>query len=109
LQLFDPEVKLAGIILNKVGSPAHAEWLVGSLKTAGCNVPVLGSIPQDLDVQVPEESIGTRTPGRLDAEYAGQIAAVSPQPAPHPAYLTREHEEHTLTRQSNGRHSNSIQ
>lgn len=75
-QLFDPEVKLAGIILNKVGSPAHAEWLVGSLKTAGCNVPVLGSIPQDLDVQVPEDSIGTRTPGRPDAEYANQIAEV---------------------------------
>jgi cobyrinic acid a,c-diamide synthase len=75
-QLFDPDVELAGIILNKVGSPAHAEWLEGSLKTAGCNVPVLGSIPQDLDVQVPEESIGTRTPGRPDAEYANQIAEV---------------------------------
>eukprot|EP00959_Pyramimonas_sp_CCMP1952_P129458 2707146-Pyramimonas_sp.AAC.1 len=46
IQLFDPDLNLAGIILNKVGSPAHAEWLIASLKAANCKVPVIGSIPQ---------------------------------------------------------------
>eukprot|EP00240_Pyramimonas_obovata_P013677 CAMPEP_0118936046 /NCGR_PEP_ID=MMETSP1169-20130426/15976_1 /TAXON_ID=36882 /ORGANISM="Pyramimonas obovata, Strain CCMP722" /LENGTH=260 /DNA_ID=CAMNT_0006879145 /DNA_START=370 /DNA_END=1149 /DNA_ORIENTATION=- len=78
-ELFDPDLNLAGIILNKVGSPAHAEWLIASLKAAKCKVPVIGSVPQNLGVAVPEDHhLGVTVPGPDDAqdEYIKRLAEI---------------------------------
>ena len=42
---FDPTVALAGVILNRVGSPGHETLLREALADGG--VPVLGSLPRD--------------------------------------------------------------
>ena len=50
---FDPDVNVAAVILNRVGSPAHAQLLRDAL-----DLPVLGTIPRDDAVQVPERHLG---------------------------------------------------
>ncbi len=53
---FDPEVDVAGVILNRVGSPWHATLLREALEPLG--VPVLGALPRDADVETPERHLG---------------------------------------------------
>ncbi|KAJ1629787.1 P-loop containing nucleoside triphosphate hydrolase protein, partial [Pavlovales sp. CCMP2436] len=46
---FDPEVRLAGVVFNKVGGASHSEWLQQAMASAPStrNVRVLGSMPKD--------------------------------------------------------------
>ncbi|HEY1510005.1 MAG TPA: cobyrinate a,c-diamide synthase, partial [Solirubrobacteraceae bacterium] len=53
---FDPDVGVAGVILNRVGSPAHAELLREALGPLG--IPVLGALPRDDGVAAPERHLG---------------------------------------------------
>jgi cobyrinic acid a,c-diamide synthase len=53
---FDPEVQVAGVILNRVGSPWHATLLREALDPLG--VPVLGALPRDAGVLTPERHLG---------------------------------------------------
>ncbi len=50
---FDPGVNVAAVILNRVGSPAHAQLLRDAL-----DLPVLGAIPRDDSLEVPERHLG---------------------------------------------------
>ncbi len=52
---FDPEVRVAGIILNQVGSPRHAELVRNSLPG---NIPIVGTIPRRKDIEVPSRHLG---------------------------------------------------
>ena len=53
----DPEVNLAGVILNNVGSPRHRQWVTEAIeKRAG--VPVLGALPKNADLRLPERHLG---------------------------------------------------
>jgi cobyrinic acid a,c-diamide synthase len=51
---FDPAVNVAGVILNRVGSEAHARILREALP----GVRVLGAIPRDAQLEVPERHLG---------------------------------------------------
>ncbi|MGI8846335.1 MAG: cobyrinate a,c-diamide synthase [Thermoleophilaceae bacterium] len=53
---FDPDVDVAGVILNRVGSPWHASLLRDALEPLG--VPVLGALPRESDVETPERHLG---------------------------------------------------
>jgi cobyrinic acid a,c-diamide synthase len=53
---FDPDVNVAGVILNKVGSPWHATLLREALEPLG--IPVLGALPRDAGVETPERHLG---------------------------------------------------
>ncbi|HIH74275.1 MAG TPA: cobyrinate a,c-diamide synthase, partial [Methanosarcina sp.] len=52
---FDPEVRIAAVILNQVGSPRHAELVKNSLPG---NIPVIGTIPRRKDIEVPSRHLG---------------------------------------------------
>lgn len=52
----DPEIALAGVILNRVGSPRHARMLTGALSAIG--VSVLGAVPRDNALGLPERHLG---------------------------------------------------
>ena len=54
---FDPEVHIAGIIFNKVGSPAHYEMLKAGVQER-CRAEVLGYIPRDKQWHTPERHLG---------------------------------------------------
>ena len=49
----DPEVRIAGVILNRVGSDRHAAML-----RAVCPLPVLGTIPREAGLATPSRHLG---------------------------------------------------
>ncbi len=53
---FDPGVRLAGVILNRVGRARHEEILRDAL--AGIGMPVLGTLRRDDGVAVPSRHLG---------------------------------------------------
>jgi cobyrinic acid a,c-diamide synthase len=56
-QLFQPDVKIAGVILNYVSGPRHEEKLREAVEQH-CGIPVVGSIPRDADLLVAERHLG---------------------------------------------------
>ena len=58
-QSFDPELNLAGVLLNRVGSEGHYEWLCQSIEETG--VPVLGWLPANSKISIPERYLGLQT------------------------------------------------
>lgn len=52
----DPQVRIAGVILNRVGSDRHAALLRAALAPLG--LPVLGALPRDPDLAAPERHLG---------------------------------------------------
>jgi cobyrinic acid a,c-diamide synthase len=52
----DPAVHIAGVVLNRVGSERHRTLVVEALRAA--RVPVLGAIPRDASVALPERHLG---------------------------------------------------
>jgi cobyrinic acid a,c-diamide synthase len=52
---FDREVNVAGVILNRVGSEAHARILRDALPD---DIAVLGALPRDPSLEVPERHLG---------------------------------------------------
>jgi cobyrinic acid a,c-diamide synthase len=58
-EAFDPDVRIAGAVFNRVGGPRHASWLREA--SARCRSPVLGAIPWEQAVQIPERHLGLLT------------------------------------------------
>jgi cobyrinic acid a,c-diamide synthase len=56
-QLFQTDVKIAGVILNYVSGRRHEEKLRGAVEQH-CGIPVVGSIPRDPDLQIAERHLG---------------------------------------------------
>ncbi len=51
---FDSDVNIAGVILNKVGSPRHEQMIIDSIK----DIPVVGALPRNKDISVPSRHLG---------------------------------------------------
>jgi cobyrinic acid a,c-diamide synthase len=56
---YDQSVRIAGVILNRVGSPRHEEVLRQACEHAG--VPVFGAIPRADELSVPSRHLGLVT------------------------------------------------
>jgi cobyrinic acid a,c-diamide synthase len=50
---WDPDVRVAGVVLNQAGSPRHAREVADSI-----DLPVLGTIGRDPDLAVPSRHLG---------------------------------------------------
>lgn len=70
---FDPELHIAGVILNNVGSEAHTEMIHQAV--AG-DVPIIGAIPRAPDIRVPERHLGLHLPHEARRDYAGRLATL---------------------------------
>ena len=56
-EVFDPDVNIAGVILNKVMGPRHEDKLIAAVERY-TNIPVLGSIRRNANLGVDERHIG---------------------------------------------------
>lgn len=74
-QRFDPEVKIGGVILNRVGTPRH-EALVRQAVEQYTGIPVLGAMPRSKEDAFPQRHLGiTPCPEHAGAEAAVQSLA----------------------------------
>jgi cobyrinic acid a,c-diamide synthase len=53
---YDPDVRVAGVILNRVGGEGHYHYLLPALVQEG--VEVLGYLPKDPELVIPERHLG---------------------------------------------------
>jgi cobyrinic acid a,c-diamide synthase len=70
---FDPDLRVAGVILNNVGSETHAGMIGDAVAGA---VPILGALPRAKDLVVPERHLGLHLPHETRAEYVDQLATL---------------------------------
>lgn len=70
---FDPDLRIAGAILNNVGGEAHAEMIRQAV--AG-SVPILGAIPSVPDLAVPERHLGLHLPHEARQDYVQTLASL---------------------------------
>lgn len=56
-QRYDPEVRIAGVVLNRVASARHAA-VCGDAITARTGLPILGAIPRSEEATIPERHLG---------------------------------------------------
>jgi cobyrinic acid a,c-diamide synthase len=66
----DPAVRIAGIILNRVASEKHRALIAGAMDATG--IPVLGAVPRETDLALPERHLGLVQAGE-HAELAALI------------------------------------
>lgn len=56
-QRFDPDLKIAGVILNRVARPRHEAMLRAAIREY-CGLPVLGAFPKEEDLVIPDRHLG---------------------------------------------------
>lgn len=70
---FRDDVNIAGVIFNRVGSPRHADMLRTAAEPLG--IPLLGYVPRDADIAVPDRHLGLVQASELTALEAFLDAA----------------------------------
>jgi cobyrinic acid a,c-diamide synthase len=76
--LYDPALRVAGFILNRVGSPTHARAATEAVEAA-TGRPVLGAFPRDAALALPERHLGLVPPAETapDASFMDRLAAAA--------------------------------
>ncbi|WP_030571710.1 cobyrinate a,c-diamide synthase [Streptomyces aureocirculatus] len=74
---WDPEVRMGGVILNKVGSQRHEELLRDALGSSG--VPVLGALRRAPQVRAPSRHLGLVPVAERGAAALESVAASAEQ------------------------------
>ncbi|MFG3255506.1 cobyrinate a,c-diamide synthase [Streptomyces sp. NPDC048172] len=74
---WDPEVRVAGVVLNKVGSARHEELLREAL--GGSGVPVLGALRRAPVVRAPARHLGLVPVAERRADAVESVAALAEQ------------------------------
>lgn len=80
LAQFDPDVQIAGVILNKARTARHADEVCAALVRTG--IPVLGVLPRDAGVEMPSRHLGL-VPAAERAESAATLARLADVVAAH--------------------------
>jgi cobyrinic acid a,c-diamide synthase len=76
-ETFDPELPLAGVILNRVAGERHFKMLEAAILTR-CSMPILGWLPPEPSVSIPERHLGLHTAAeQLTSELEQQIDALA--------------------------------
>jgi cobyrinic acid a,c-diamide synthase len=65
-EMFDPEVVIAGVALNRVASERHYRMLDAAISSR-CRTPVLGWLPRDQAIAIPERHLGLQTAEEADS------------------------------------------
>jgi cobyrinic acid a,c-diamide synthase len=73
----DPAVRIAGIVLNRIGSERHRILVAEAVAALG--IPILGAVPRDAGIALPDRHLGlVQASEHADlAERLAQLAAVA--------------------------------
>jgi cobyrinic acid a,c-diamide synthase len=76
-QHFDPEVKIVGVVLNKVARSRHERMAREAIEKF-CKIPVVGAIPKDADLSIPDRHLGLVTNGEMEEtdEFLNRLADI---------------------------------
>ena len=74
MQLFDPGVRIAGVILNRVGSDRHESLLRAAMAEVG--TPVLGAVARSDAIVTPSRHLGLIPVAERSAEAEATVAAL---------------------------------
>jgi cobyrinic acid a,c-diamide synthase len=72
---FDPDVNIAGVLFNRVGSDHHEQLLREAVAPLG--VPVLGALRRDQRIAAPERHLGLVPVGEREAGTRAALAALA--------------------------------
>lgn len=74
---FDPNLRIAGVVVNRVGGDTHAQW-VGDAIAGSCQAALLGTIRWDEELRLPERHLGlvTAIEGTLTSERLRRLGDV---------------------------------
>jgi len=78
---FDPDVDVAGVIFNKVGSDIHEQLLREAVEASG--LPVLGALRRDQRVVTPERHLGLVPVAEREGSARGALDALASAMAMH--------------------------
>jgi cobyrinic acid a,c-diamide synthase len=70
---FDPDLDLAGVIVNNVGSTTHGRWVLDAI-AARCRAVGLGALPRDAAFTMPERHLGLVTAAESPLSQDAQTA-----------------------------------
>jgi cobyrinic acid a,c-diamide synthase len=70
----DPTVRIAGVVLNRVGSERHRELVAQAV--AALDIPVMGAVPRDEKLALPERHLGLVQAGE-HADLAARLDALA--------------------------------
>ena len=65
---FDTALQIAGVILNRVASERHFKMLETAILSS-CKTPVMGWIPKEPGIAIPERHLGLHTSEEFDGEH----------------------------------------
>jgi len=68
-RMFDPDVKLAGVVLNRTAGARHESKLRAAVERY-TDIPVIGVLPREEQLQLPERHLGLTTPSESNAVEA---------------------------------------
>ncbi len=64
-EVFDPELRFAGLVLNGVAGESHFQLLADAINP-NCSTPILGWLPKEPAVCIPERHLGLHTAAEVD-------------------------------------------
>ncbi len=64
-EVFDPQLRFAGIVLNGAAGEIHYSLLADAI-TTNCHMPILGWLPQEPGVRIPERHLGLHTADEIE-------------------------------------------
>lgn len=70
----DPQVPIAGFLLNKVSGPSHYNLVKKAIESV-CNIPIVGYMPRNKEVEMPERHLGL-VPTVENAGLGGALEAM---------------------------------
>src|SRR5579871_339669 len=71
---YDERVRVAGVILNRVGSERHRRLATGAIEAIG--IPVVGALPRSEKVALPERHLGLVQAGEME-ELEARLEAIA--------------------------------
>jgi cobyrinic acid a,c-diamide synthase len=77
-EVFDPQVRIGGVIFNRVGSARHKEMIQGAVEQS-CQARILGFFPRDARFEIPDRHLGLHMGEESpldDEQLAGLVQAV---------------------------------